>query len=416
MIIKIAFYSNTSCLGGSEVYLKVLLEKIDQSLYEVLFFCPPKHPLCQWAIDQEHIEVVHVFEERKTISNIGSGSVNNSNNAEKSKNLKQIVKELIPKSFRLFFGTLKEINRLKLLFKQYSIDLIHFNDTGCEPPVIAARLAGILHVLGTYHVVPSDEDKHSTWVHKLIEYFSVRCMHSAISVSEATKQAWMKRAGINGENISVVHNGVDLGADKFCCDFDIDAYKREFELESDDLVVSVPARLHFMKGHKYLISAISKIIDRIPNIKFLFIGEGDLEVSLKALCEKEGVSNIVRFLGFRKDIINIVKLSDLIVLPSIALEALPFSLIEAHACSKAIVAANFGGIPEVVEDGQTGVLVPPKDVDALANAIIELLKDPEKRKRMGGAGRKRVEEMFILDKMLNKTFGLYEELLKTNAF
>ena len=109
---------------------------------------------------------------------------------------------------------------------------------------------------------------------------------------------------------------------------------------------------------------------------------------------------------------KITQMYDIALLPSIAFETFGLVNLEAMACSKPVIASNFSGIPEVVKDRETGILVPPRDSEALADAIIELLNDPEKRKQMGEAGRKRVEEMFTLEKMLNATYGLYEELLK----
>ena len=104
-------------------------------------------------------------------------------------------------------------------------------------------------------------------------------------------------------------------------------------------------------------------------------------------------------------------ISDLIVLPSIALEALPYVLIEAMACYKPVVATNFSGIPEAVENNITGKLVDRKDPLALANAIIEILSNKNQAQQMGQAGRRRVEHLFTQERMLKETFTIYERLL-----
>ncbi|MCK5611444.1 glycosyltransferase, partial [Candidatus Pacearchaeota archaeon] len=197
----IGYYSDTKQLGGSEVYLKVILGNIDTSLYEPVLFLTDSHPLSEWVRDVKNFRVITlngISSEQNYSRSSYEGSVSRDKERKiQEKFLQSIWRKLPVSSLKLFVGTLKEIMRLKKLFKQNKVDIIHFNDTGCEPPVIAARLAGILNVIGTYHVVPSNEEKHSMWVHRLIEYFSVRCMHNAISVSEATKQEWVKRTGVN---------------------------------------------------------------------------------------------------------------------------------------------------------------------------------------------------------------------------
>lgn len=405
----IAYYSNTAVLGGSEVYLKVLLDHINPDDYDVFFFCSPDHPLKEWAEDKGTIKTISLYEKR------GGGPMDKSEKKDTPTiqapchTFKDRLKNIMPSSFKLFLGTLKEMNRLRKLFAQYPLDIIHFNDTGCEPPVIAARLAGIAHVMGTYHVVPSQDKERGDWVHRLIEYWSTRSLHQAISVSNATKQAWMARSTLKGNNIQVIYNGVDHLHKSFCDAPNTDDYFKEFNLNPDHLIIVVPARLHIMKGHRYLIEAMPKIVQQHPTVQFLFTGDGPLQEELIALARQHNVEPHIHFLGFRKDIVPIMKIAHLVVLPSIALEALPFALIEAHACSKAIVASNFSGIPEIVEEGKTGLLVPCKDTERLSTAINSLLADPKKRQRMGMAGRQRVEELFTLDMMLEKTFKLYQQ-------
>lgn len=421
----IAFYSNPSSLGGSEVYLKALLGNIDRDKYEVLFFCNPEHPIKEWAREQK-IEIVHVYEERKNEGERLKGEerrikgegqrvklegqrIKEEKKHLQKKDIKSILKALIPDSFKLFLGTRKEIDRLAKLFQQYNIDIIHFNDTGCEPPVIAARLAEIKKITGTLHVLPSYEKKDTTWVHRLIEYWSLRSMDKIIAVSAATKKAWLKRTKISSQKIEVIYNGIDI--DRFTVSINIDHKKQELGLHHDQIIVGVPARLHPMKGHIFLFEALPKVIEAIPNIKILLIGDGPLREELRKAANILGIYDSLKFLGHREDIEEILHIIDFAVLSSITLETFGLAAVEAMACSKPVIATDFSGFPEVIEQNKTGLLVPMKDADAMADAIIKLAKDAELRQQMGKAGRIRAEALFTIDKMLSKTFQFFEELV-----
>jgi glycosyltransferase involved in cell wall biosynthesis len=123
-----------------------------------------------------------------------------------------------------------------------------------------------------------------------------------------------------------------------------------------------------------------------------------------------GIERAVRFLGFRTDVTRIFAASDVVVLPSVA-EAFGLVLGEAMVMQKAVVATRVGGIPEIVEDGVTGILVPPASPAALADAILSLLRDPERRTQLGEAGRRRVIETFRFETMMERYEALYEALL-----
>jgi glycosyltransferase involved in cell wall biosynthesis len=129
------------------------------------------------------------------------------------------------------------------------------------------------------------------------------------------------------------------------------------------------------------------------------------------MAEELGIGGRVHFLGYRTDVADVTQVYDVAVLPSVAGEGLPHAVLEAMALRKPMVASRFSGIPEEVEEGVTGTLVPRGDVKGLAGAIIDLLTNPEKARAFGEAGRRRVEEKFALKRMLDETFALYEELL-----
>jgi glycosyltransferase involved in cell wall biosynthesis len=406
----IAYYSNTLVLGGSEVYLKNILEHIDNRNYKILFFGPLKHPLASWiktrpSITHIHLDdYIYIPEAEEKVDAIL---------VEQKRNpslIKRLWKFISPKSLKLLAGTARDILKIKKMFKSFPIDLIHFNDTGCEPPVVAARLAGIKQIVGTFHVEPSYENEKKTWVHRLTEFLSLRCLHQGISVSNAVKASWINRTGVNENKIMVIYNGIDLKA--FPIDQNHDVLKKELNITNDERVICVPARLHPMKGHRVLIDSVKNHLNGSKRTKFLFVGDGPLRKEIEETIKTDNLSQKIKLLGFRNDIRQIMAVSDLIVLPSVSLEALPYVLIEAMACFKPVVATNFSGIPEVVDNQVTGLLVARHDPQGLASAIESILNDQNKAVLMGQQGRRRVEDLFTQERMIKETFQVYDILLK----
>ena len=409
----IGYYSDTDSLGGSEIYLRTLLENIDNTRYQVKFFCRSFHPLAQWAQQRGDIQLVFLDgclrNENSSGGVMARSPMGPRNDKNSYLNAKILFFKLCPTSVKLFFGTIKTILRLKKIFQQEHLDLIHFNDTGCEPPVIAARLAGIKPIVGTYHVIPAYDKAKCGWVERLTEYFSVRSLDLGIAVSKATKDMWVERTNLEENKITVIYNGIDLA--KFDQPVDRARIKGSLDIPLDAPVVGCCARLHPMKGHQYLIEAAADVKKKIPGVKFFCVGEGPLRDELTRQVDALGLKDTILFLGHRDDVIDITKIFDIAVLPSVSLESLSYVLIEAMACSKATVASHFSGIVEVVQDGISGILVPRFDARALANAISELLSNKEKALAMGLNGRKRVEELFTQKRMLSETFQIYDTLL-----
>ena len=149
----------------------------------------------------------------------------------------------------------------------------------------------------------------------------------------------------------------------------------------------------------------------MPIIKFLIVGDGPLKAELEKLSNGLNIRQNCIFTGFRQDIPDILSAIDMLVMSSLY-EGMPMVILEAMAASKPVIASKVGGIPEMVRDGETGILVPPKDVDALAEKIIVLLKNKDKARQMGLAGRRRVEEEFDVNIMVRKTEEVYQELIR----
>jgi glycosyltransferase involved in cell wall biosynthesis len=187
--------------------------------------------------------------------------------------------------------------------------------------------------------------------------------------------------------------------------------RRTFGVQAQGLLVGTVGRLHPQKGFASLLAAVARVRERLPAIRLLLVGGGALRRDLVARAEALGLAEVVIFAGSRGDVPEILAALDLFVLPSLW-EGLPNAVLEAMAAGLPVVATAAGGTPEVVVDGETGLLVPPGDVTALAEAIERLLRDPGLRRKMGEAGRKRVEGHFTIEQTVAQTVALYETLLR----
>jgi glycosyltransferase involved in cell wall biosynthesis len=179
-------------------------------------------------------------------------------------------------------------------------------------------------------------------------------------------------------------------------------------------VVGNVAALVPHKGQRYLVDAAHLVVREIPDARFVILGEGELREALERQVREHHLEKHVLLPGFRLDVLGCIKGFDLFAMSSVT-EGLGTSLLDAMACSRAIVATRAGGIPEVVEDGLNGCLVPPRDPAALARAIVRLLNDAPLRTQMGVAGFARVNERFTVERMVVETAAAYDTIKARKA-
>ena len=216
--------------------------------------------------------------------------------------------------------------------------------------------------------------------------------------------------GKDRSKFTAIPDGVDLN--RFT-NLKIDPTRKKKELglppEGVKLIGSA-GRLEPVKGYKYFVEASFRVKKSIPDCLFLLIGDGSLYNKLQHQIESSGLQQNFRILGWRNDINEIISILDIFVLSSLN-EGMGRVLVEAMVMGKPVVATKVGGIPSVVIDGETGMLVPSKNPRALAEAIISLLNNPERMKNMSIAGKERAK-LFSVEVMIEKTEELYEELLR----
>jgi glycosyltransferase involved in cell wall biosynthesis len=269
---------------------------------------------------------------------------------------------------------------------------------------IAAFLARVPLSISSVRVMGGEKDYYHT-----IERVTSGMVDHYITVSDSVKEYLIHKANILPEKITTIYNGVTLNG---LMPEGKESTPLNFGIKPHDSVVLSVGRLHQQKGHDYLIRAIAIVKREVPTVKVLIVGEGEEENDLKNLVKSLDLSEEVIFAGLCREIGKILNFTNLFVLPSLW-EGMPNAVLEAMAAAKPVVATRVGGVPELVVDGKTGLLVAPQDSDALAHAIVELLRNNERARRMGNAGRKRVREHFSLTAMIAKTDRLYQELLNT---
>ena len=234
-----------------------------------------------------------------------------------------------------------------------------------------------------------------------------RPFRKVIAISEAIANM-LRQAGLDERRLQVIRSAVDVAAVAASPGNDnSDAFRSAFDLSADQTVLGVIGQLIPRKGHRYLLECVAGLAGSYPGLRLVVFGEGPLDAELKSLANELAITDMVRFVGFRDDLDDMIGNLDIVVHPALA-EGLGVALLKAAAAGVPVVAFDAGGVREAVEDGVTGTLVEPENVIALQNAIAFLLDDKEKRERFGAAGRKRMRDEFTIDAMVDKHVMLYE--------
>ena len=228
-----------------------------------------------------------------------------------------------------------------------------------------------------------------------------------IAISEAIGRVLLSE-GLPADKLRVVRSAVDTHAFDLVCDHS--RVNDALELPDDRLLIGVVAQLIERKGHRFLLDALPPLIDELPQIQVRFFGQGSLAGDLDARISAAGLKPHVQLAGFREDLDRILPCIDLLVHPA-TMEGLGVSLLQASSAGVPIIAADAGGIPEAVRDGVNGLLFPPGDVQALADAIRRLLTDVDLRHRLGQGGRALMSKEFSVDAMVEGNLAVYRGLM-----
>jgi len=296
------------------------------------------------------------------------------------------------------YGKWKNIKKLALQLKKSGVHIVHMHGAFAQKiGVIAALIAGvpckIVHIHTTFY--------NLNWKNVLIDKLLRNFVDRIIYISESCLESFKKEGYKNGKKSVIIYNGVRTPVNN-----------EEIEKENG-FVCAVVASLSSHKGHEYLLRAIHQIKNDDACIKLWIIGDGPLKGELVNLVQELDISDQVEFFGIRRDVGNLLSEIDIFILPSLR-EGMSLALAEAMAHGKAIIASNVGGIPEIIKDGKTGLLVEPANVEKIVEKICRLTYDYELRKNLGRQARLAYERRFTLDIMIGKIEKLYEQCLGVN--
>lgn len=372
--IKLLKFLHTFDIGGTERHVVNLAERIDREQFDLSFGCLYKTGPFLKDIERMKIPIEHY-----PVPSLRSGRA------------------------------LREGLRCAGRIRSHGIDIVH--TYGFYPNMFAipaASLAGASAIVASIRDTGDICTPKQCRVQKLVCHFADRILVNA----EAIRQKLIAD-GYNGAKIKVIKNGIDLS--RFEKIRDQGRLRCEYRLPANAPLVMLLARLSVIKGIEYFLEAAVITARRFENARFLIVGDlkddPAYRATLKRYADRLGLGRRVIFTGFRLNVAEVLAEATVSVLPSLA-EGLSNTLLESMAAGLPIVATRVGGNPEVVEDGATGLLVPPRDSGALAQAISRLLAHAEMARRFGDAGRRRVARHFSLERMIQDTEGLYRELLE----
>ena len=303
---------------------------------------------------------------------------------------------------------------MQRLARRYAPDIVHLHFCVLFSWLpFALRLGGAKGIVATEHISLPIQ-RRSLLLDLAVRARNAACLlpvRRILSVSGFVRRRLIESDHVPPAKITVLYNGIDL--DRFSTSAEPRAaIRRRLGVPEDHGIVTSVGQLIDSKGIDYLIDAAAGLAGRKdrPPITWLVVGDGDRREALMRKAEGLGLGETMRFLGKRDDVQSILASSDVFVFPSVWDEALGYVLLEAMAMGVPVVASRVGGIPEVIRDGENGLLVAPRNAGEIAQAIVRLLDDPMARERMGREGRRTVEERFSIASMVDATAAVYAEV------
>ena len=380
MKIKVLHVITRFIAGGAQDVTLIMVERLVQRGFDVVLACAPEKKRVEEA-RKRGVKIALIPEFRREISPLND---------------------------------LKAFFRLYCLIRKSKFHIVH---THTSKAGILGRLAARLARTPIVIHSPHGSIFHRTYYNKfvlfliaLIEKFAALFADKIVPLSEGGRRDYLRYRIAEPEKYVTIYSAIEL--DCFSrVRVDITGKKEELGIPPGAPVVGLIARLSPEKGHGLCLEAFSRVLSVIPEAILLIVGEGSLEKDIRMKVNQLGIEKNVIVCGYRSDIPEIVQILDVSVHPSLW-DGIPRSMVEAMVSGKPVVATAVGGIPEVVIPGKTGLLVPARDREALAEGMVRLLKDRELAERLADAGLKRVRRMFDSETMVEKLVKLYCELIE----
>lgn len=304
-------------------------------------------------------------------------------------------------SFRYLDGKnkskLKIMQDLFYLLKKGKVDIIQVHGSYMFQFVVLPALMAGTRIIYTEH------SRHSLTKYPRLWNFSMflgAYKSKVICVSNDLYDYLTNYVGMNPSWVEVIHNGIDLSC------FTPSCAKTDRPKDHEELIIGTVGRLSEPKDHGNLLKAFSSVVKKVPNVRLMLVGEGELRRNVEDMIQQLGLEEKVCMLGARGDIPELLLSMDIFALSS-KREGFPISLLEAMACGRPVIATDVGGVREIVSSGEDGMVVPPEDHESLSKGLLELVEDEDLRERMGKNAAKKALSSFSEQAMMEKYLCLY---------
>ncbi len=372
-------------VGGGEYSIYYLITNLNRDIFEPIVFYSHRNEITE-RLEKDGVTLIHIpFDERIT-------SV-----------YRDEIRTGPASLFNYFRYLIAAIYKTVKALKKNRVDILHPHDNLSKIiGGVAAKLAGIKVVAHCRDLLTKGLTE------KILIYYQLLFMDRIIAVSESNRSVFRVGRTVP-KKVQTIYNGIDL---ETFIPTQGTSVRKALGIKDGDIIIGIIGVFDKCKGHIYLFQAIEKLLSKgSGNIVCLVAGDGREKTVLEGFVKDRKLSNHIIFLGYRNDVSELLGAIDILAVPSIQ-ESFPRVALEAMAMQVPVIASEVGGLPESIDDGKTGIIVPPEDVDALCKAVHCLIEEPELRNRMGEAGRKRAETMFNLDSNIKKTEEVYLSLVK----
>jgi len=292
------------------------------------------------------------------------------------------------------------VRALRVIITEVRPALLHVNDFWWVPQTLRAvagvRIPIVAHV--RQEIEPSK-----------VRQYELDKVDLVLPVSRQIQQS-LEKGRVLPERLKVLYSGIDMS--RIPDQGNGREVRRQFDIPADAVVLGTVANLFSRKGYEIMLQSLPAILTSFPDVHYVIVGSGDAayETRLRAMVKDLRLERRVHFAGFQDPVYSYLAAMDVYVHPAL-MEGFGIAVLEAMAMRKPVVATTTGGLPEIVQDGKTGVLVPPNEPDALAGAIVGLLQDSTRRVSMGRSGLNRVETLFTVEAMMDRLIAAYGLLL-----
>lgn len=293
------------------------------------------------------------------------------------------------------------------LVRHNNIDLIHAHGYGSSN---IARLAGALCRVPTI-IHAHDEDRNYPWYQRIVDIMLSPFTARVIAVSQSVREACMRKRSVRQYKVTVLHNCIPPESFVQPDSVLVEAEKKRLGIPPNARVVGTVGRLREEKGTRFLIEATPAVLKSFPDTIVVIVGDGPMRTSLEKLAASLGVANRVLFAGFREEVQAMLSMTEIVVLPSIS-EGFGLAALEAMALRRVVVASNVGGLPEIISNGQNGILVPGADAKAIAEKLIYLLESSDEQCRLADAAFQSAQA-FGVDSHVRRLEEIYRQTALT---